>query len=166
MSDLKANIDAQFLRLPLDVLNSFALRALNIHEVRVLRRVEIEHVSQRGKRNGSLIVTYADFEAHGVQRKEIGPSLRVLQALGLLEMTREGRGGNREYRSPHLWRLTYLATLEGLTKRSATHDWLKVTTLEQAKAIANEHRAADLRARKRPQRRKRQVVAHLERTTT
>jgi hypothetical protein len=165
-SDLKTNIDAQFLRLPLAVLNSAALRILNIREVRVLRRLEIEHVEKRGKRNGELIVTFTDFEAYGVDRPQIFPSLRVLQALGLIEQTHQGRGGNREFRSPHLWRITYLETLEGSKRKPATHDWLKITTLSQAKAIAEQHRKPEPRHRKRPPRPKRQAVATLERATT
>jgi hypothetical protein len=166
MSELKTNIDARFLRLPFDVLNSHALRVLNIHEVRVLRRVEIEHVAKRGKQNGKLIVTFADFEAYGVQRKEIGPALRVLQALGLIEQTHQGRGGNREYRSPHQWRITYLETFDGSKRCAATHDWLKVTSLREAKGLVHEHRAVDKRIRKRSGKRKRQVLAAMELTTT
>jgi hypothetical protein len=166
MSELKANIDAQFLRLPFDVLNSFALRLLNIHEVRVLRRLEIEYVRKRGKENGKLIVTFADFEAYVVQRKEIGPALRVLQALGLIEQTYQGRGGNREYRSPHQWRITYLETWEGSKRCAATHDWVNVNSLRQAKALVEEHRAVDKRSRKRSGKRRRQVVAGIEAATT
>jgi hypothetical protein len=166
MSELKANIDARFLRMPFDVLNSHALRVLNIHEVRVLRRIEIEHVAKRGKQNGKLIVTFADFEAHGVQKKQIGPALRVLQALGLVEQTHQGRGGNREYRSPHQWRITYLETFDGSKRCVATHDWLKVASVAQAKALIQEHRAVDKRARKRPAKRRRQVLATMELTTT
>jgi len=54
-----------------------------------------------------LPVTYADFESYGIERHAIGPAIREAVALGFLEITEHGRAGNREFRSPNKFRLTF-----------------------------------------------------------
>ena len=54
-------------------------------------------------------VTYTDFVAYGVSKHAVAPALRELEALGFIEVTERGRGGNAEWRIPNKFRLTYRA---------------------------------------------------------
>jgi hypothetical protein len=73
----------------------------------VLARIEIEHMHHGGKENGHLPATYEDFVRYGIHRHAIAPAIRELQMLGFIEIIARGRAGNREFRSPNRYRLTY-----------------------------------------------------------
>jgi hypothetical protein len=79
-----------------------------------------------------LPVTFADFESFGIYRRIIGPGIREVCALGFVELTRAGRAGNGEFRNPNLFRMTYLPA----NGSPATNEWQRITTMEQAQAIA------------------------------
>ena len=49
---------------------------------KIVERVAIEHMGHGGTLNGSLIVTYDDFETFGVRRKSIAPAIKKAVALG------------------------------------------------------------------------------------
>jgi hypothetical protein len=76
----------------------------------VLDRLEIELGSEGGTSNGQLKCTYEHFEEYGIDRQAIAPAIREVEALGFVEITERGRGGNREYRIPSTYRLTYRHT--------------------------------------------------------
>jgi hypothetical protein len=133
----------QFLGRALDMLKSPAFRALGLTDLRVLARIEIEHMTHKGVANGRLPVTYSDLVEYGVKRKLVNRSLRRLTALGFIEITHKGRAGNREYRNPSLLRLTYATTFDGKRHVPATDEWRKFTTAEQvASALANAEKGA------------------------
>ena len=113
----------------IEMIESPAWRALSLSARRLIDRVEIELGHHAGKENGALPVTYSDFLAYGVgDRTSIAAARREAVALGFLRF-KPGRGGNREFRRPDLFGLTYAVG-------DATHDWRKVETLEDAWAIA------------------------------
>ena len=108
----RRKINGQFVPRRPDMLRSPAFWALSLSGHRILARIEIEHASHGGKDNGKLPVTFADF-AEGAatsNRHAIAPAIREACALGFIEVTRRGRAGNGEYRTPNLFRLTYLPT--------------------------------------------------------
>jgi hypothetical protein len=164
-------ISKQFIQLPSDLLTSPALMVLNIRERRCLDRMLIEHARHGGRENGRLPVTHRDLGGHGVHSRRVAVCLQVIEALGLVVCTQRGRGGNRDFRRPSFWRITFLTTVagdklsNGQTKwLEPTHEWANIETVEQATAIADQHRIHDKRKRRPPPRpprpkRKEQVVS-------
>jgi hypothetical protein len=86
---------------------SAAWRSMEIHERRILDRLEIEHEWHAGSENGNLGVSSRQFVDHGVHKNMVGPAIDRLVKVGLLEITREGTGGRG---AAHVarYRLTYL----------------------------------------------------------
>jgi len=120
----------------IEMVASPAWRKTSLSLRRVLDRLDLELAAHGGTGNGSLIVTYQQFVDHGIDRGAIGSAIREGVALGFLEITRQGRAGNAEFRMPSTYRLTYQFT-DGA---SATHEWRKITD-QEARAIATEARA-------------------------
>jgi hypothetical protein len=142
----RKRIGRQFIPHPVDLLKSPAYRVLNIHEHRVLTRIEIEYAAHAGKDNGRLPVTYDDFKRYGLSRKYIAPAIAVLTALGLVDVTQRGRANNGEFRAPSLYRLTYLHTEQA----DPTNEWTDIRTIAQAEEIVRSLRRREPRARPRP----------------
>ena len=130
-------IGGQFAPREIEMLESPAYRALSLSGHRALARIEIELAHHGGTDNGRLPVTYDNFQDYGIDRHAIGPALRELAALGLIQITDPGRAGNREFRRPAKYRLTYRHTKEA----SATHEWKSITTKEEADRVAQRARA-------------------------
>ena len=130
-------IDGQFAPRLIEMLRSPAFRALSLSGHRILTRIEIELASHGGKDNGKLPVTYANLKAFGIcNRDDIARGIRLICALGFVENTRRGRGGNREFHAPNLFRLTYLPA----HGKPPTHEWRRIKTIEEAEKIASEAR--------------------------
>ena len=113
------------------MLESPAYRVLSLSAHRVLARIEIELKHHGGKDNGKLPITYEQFVEYGIHRHAIAPAIRECEMLGFLEAER-GKAGNREYRAPSTYRLTYQA----VGRARPTHDWQRTQTLKDAKAMA------------------------------
>jgi hypothetical protein len=136
-----------------DMLNSPSWRVSSLSARRVLDRIAIElcrhggHVGDDGK---GLAVTYADFEAYGVERHCIAPAIREAVALGLLRITKQSRGGNADFRSVTLYRPTYPQMIDA----EPTDEWKRIETVDEAKRIAITARAAQKPTRNRKPARK------------
>jgi hypothetical protein len=115
-----------------------ALRVLSIHAILVMRRIEVEHMAHGAAENGRLIVTYDQFVEWGVERRQIGPAIRELVALGFLEVTERGVAGNETYRRANKFRLTYVNTKN---REEPTHEWRRINTIEDAKITAENARS-------------------------
>ncbi len=114
------------------MLKSTAFRSLKLAELKILRRLEIEHTNHGGRRNGNLRCTYSDFERYGIRRNSICKAIDKLVRLGLLEITVKGRRAFADLRTPSQYRLTYLLTYdENGTAVPPTHEWRR---LEKQKA--------------------------------
>jgi hypothetical protein len=108
MSDTRRNrIKGQFAWRLTEMLESPAYCVLSHAAHRILARLEIELGHHGGNDNGKLPLTYTEFEQYGIRRHAIAPALRELQALGFIEITEQGRAGNREFRRPNKYRITY-----------------------------------------------------------
>jgi hypothetical protein len=127
----------------LEMVESPAFRVLSLAAHRALTRIEIEHRHHGGQDNGRLPVTYQDFRDYGVHRHGIAAALRELEALGFIEITERGRGGNAEWRTPNKYRLTYKESDVG-----ETNNWRNIETMEEAEQIARQARKP-MRARTR-----------------
>ena len=113
-----------------------AFRVLSVSAHRVLARIEIELAHHGGTDNGRLPVTYQNFQDYGMDRDAVAPAIRECEALGFIEVTEHGRAGNAEFRSPNLFRLTYLPTKGA----DFTDEWRQIETTEDALRLAREAR--------------------------
>jgi hypothetical protein len=109
---------------------SFAWQFLPDNARRVLDRLELEHMRHGGAENGKLICTYSDFAKAGIRRASIALALRQCQALGFLECTRRGWCSISEFRTPSLYRLTYVYGRREYG--SPTDEWSRVKSVEDA----------------------------------
>ena len=75
------------------LLESPAMRALNLAAIRVMHRLEVEHMNHGGAENGRLIVTHDQFIEWGVPRNAVSPAIRELVALGFVEVTEKALQG-------------------------------------------------------------------------
>jgi hypothetical protein len=117
------------------MLESPAYRVLSQSAHRVISRLELELCYHGGNDNGKLPVTFDDFVEYGIDRASVAPALREGEALGFLRITERGRGGNREYRAPNKFYLTFARCRESRA-RPPTDEWRKIKTIEEAKAAA------------------------------
>jgi hypothetical protein len=135
-------IKEQYVRFPRRLLESPVLRVLTANERRALDRILVEHQSKSGFVNDGLPVTHRDFVRAGVHPNYVASSMRVLDALGIIECTRN-MGGSSSGRTPNLWRPTFLPRTP--TTNDATHDYSKFATVTEAKTVAAAHRIHETR---------------------
>jgi hypothetical protein len=132
-------IGENWISYPRSMLESPAMRALTLSAIRVMHRLEIEHMAHGGAENGRLIVTHDQFVEAGVHHNAVAPAIRELVALGFIEITEKGCAGNESQRRPHRFRLTYVNMK---TREEPSHEWRNVIDLEEAYRLAAEARAA------------------------
>jgi hypothetical protein len=119
----------------IEMLESPAYRTLSLSAHRVISRIEIELGHHGGNDNGKLPVTFQDFIEYGVDRAAVAPAIREAEALGFIRVTERGVGGNREFRKPNLFRLTFAHGRDSRSK-PPSHDWRNIKTMEEALQIA------------------------------
>jgi hypothetical protein len=124
-----------------EMLESPAYRVLSQSAHRAISRIELELCYHGGNDNGRLPVTFDDFVEYGIDRASVAPALREGEALGFFRITERGRGGNREYRAPNKFYLTFAVGRESRAK-PPTDEWRQFKTIKDAKAIARAARAA------------------------
>ena len=124
----RTQIAGQFAPRLIEMLESPAYRALSLSGHRILARLEIELAHHAGADNGSLPVTYEHFQEYGMDRECIAQAIRETVALGFVEVTEHGKAGNREFRRPNLFRLTYRHT----DKAEPTNEWRRIATIRAA----------------------------------
>ena len=123
------------------MLESPAYRVMTLAAHRIIARIEIELCRHGGNDNGRLPVTYEDFIEYGIHHGSIAPGIREAEALGFIRVTERGSGGNREYRRPNLYLLTF--SFDRSTRDAAPpNDWEKIKTIEEAEKIARAARNA------------------------
>jgi hypothetical protein len=130
-------IAGQFTALLTDMLESPAWRVLSLSARRLLDRIAIELRHHGGHEGDGLCVTYADFEAYGIERHAISPAIREAVALGFLRIALQGRAGNADFRRSTQFNLTYVNTVDG----EPTHEWKRIRGIDEAKTKAREARA-------------------------
>jgi hypothetical protein len=151
----QSEIGKQWITYPREMVESPALRVRSPALVLVMHRIEAEHMAHGAAENGKLIVTRRQFEEWGVHRDGVAPAIREGEALGFFEIDRghAGIGGNGQ---AHRFRLTYVNDRHCTVP---THEWSRITTIEDAKRTAKEARAdKDERAQKLGQRSARKAL--------
>jgi hypothetical protein len=140
MMKKRNSISGQFAARLIEMLESPAYRALSRSALMVISRIEIELAHHGGNDNGRLAVTTDNFASYGMHPSSVAPAIREAEALGFIRVTERGRGGNAEHRAPNLFLLTF-SNWRGSMKQPPTHDWRRITTLQQAEQIARAARA-------------------------
>lgn len=130
----KNKIAYQFTARPIEMQESPAFRVLSLSAHRALCRIEIEHAHHAGRENGRLPVTYTDFEAYGISKHCVVKAIRELEALGFIEVTEHGRGGNAEWHIPNKFRLTYRP--QCYAPYAESNEWRLIKTVERAEELA------------------------------
>lgn len=126
----------------LEMLVSPAWRARPIAVMRIIERLEEEHLRHGGTQNGKLYVSFLQFQSAGVSKRVIKPALECAAALGLVEIVKEGEARG-DVRPPNAYRLTFLP----VGKAIPTDEWKRVKA-EKAEAVATVFRAATKRKEK------------------
>jgi hypothetical protein len=90
------------------LLASAAWRGRSIHLVRVLDRIELEHLAHAGRENGFLKVLYDDFAKYGIGRQYIKPAVLEGITRGLILVTHWGGYAGSGRQDPSTYQLTYL----------------------------------------------------------
>ena len=124
----------QFTQRDIAMIKSPAHRALSLSAHRLLLRLEIE-LASHGGHNGSLPVTYAQLKEFGIRRNSIKATIEECVALGFIRVTKVGRAGAAEERTPSEYRLTYRPTNPRGGRVGRTDEWRQVTD-KQARSIA------------------------------
>jgi hypothetical protein len=139
-----SSIKGQWVGITIEMLESPAFRALTLSAHRVIARLQIELARHGGKDNGQLPCTYTDFANYGIDRHSIAPAIREVEALGFAFVTRRGRAGNSEWRTPNWYRLSFRDARGGY---GGTDEWRDITE-ETAKQIQKAARAVPPRKSK------------------
>src|SRR5262245_46590578 len=135
MMKRRNSINEQFSARLISMLESPSYQALSLNGHKVISRIEIELAHHGGNDNGKLPVTYQDFIDYGISRESVPPAIREAVALGFIKITRQGHGGNAEFRESSLYLLTF-AYARGGRHMEPPHDWSKIKTVEEAQQIA------------------------------
>lgn len=144
MAKRRSVLAEQWIAYSREMIESPALRVLSQTAIRVMHRLEAEHMNHGGGENGRLQVTYDQLHEWGMDRNAIAPAIRELVALGFVEITEPGYGGAEKGRS-NCFRLTYV---NSKSREVPTNEWSKIATLEKAESLASAARAIkDQRAR-------------------
>lgn len=126
--------------LGVDLMSSFAWRALSNEARRVIDRLIIEHAQQGGRSNGALAVTYKDFVLHGLRRESAMLGIAEAEALGLIARTSAGRRAWGAHKGASAtYRLTWLGAEDG---RPPSNEWKRFQGLREAKDTGKIARAA------------------------
>jgi hypothetical protein len=96
--------DKPWAKLFVDLITGDAWRGLSVNARRALDALIAQHFRYRQTDNGSLQISYRQFEKAGVTRRMIAPAIRELKSVGLIE-TRQGTPRNGLMRRPLLYRL-------------------------------------------------------------
>ncbi|MEX6508922.1 hypothetical protein [Jiella sp. M17.18] len=105
---LKSYPEAPFVQHSKAMLESVAFRSLGWHARKIMDELEREHLAHGGHQNGRLMRTWADLRKAGVGKDSISTGLIELEALGFVEIVRQGGRSVGDFHQPNLYRLTYL----------------------------------------------------------
>lgn len=110
-----------------EVLSSSLWAALSISSRRVLDALMVELMSNAGRENGNLAVTYLQLEAFGVTKADIRKALLELQICCFVRLTHQGlrvAGGGDPSRYALTWFDTHIRTPNAAMRTDAWRDVL------------------------------------------
>jgi hypothetical protein len=106
--------------------------------LRMIERLEIEHLRHGGFENGNLYVSYKQFVMAGISKRSIKPTMELGKALGLMDY-RQDEEPSGDIRPPNAYRLTYVLE-KG--KKVPSDEW-KAVTDERAKQLVEQYKQAE-----------------------
>jgi hypothetical protein len=97
-----------------EMMSSPAWQAMPLSARRALDRLLLEHMAHAGRENGNLIVTFDDFVKDGVgSRSAAARAVRILEALGFVDITIRGHRSFGGAHLPSRYALTWLPRSDG-----------------------------------------------------
>lgn len=113
-----------------DLMTSPAWLLRPISLVRLIERLQIEHLEHAGTANGQLSVSFRQFQAFGISRRMIAPTIHLGEGLGLIRVNRSTviSGPLRE---PHSYQLTFIPAKDA---KGPSDEWRKVSE-ERAESL-------------------------------
>lgn len=119
-----------------EMITSPAWRAMPLCARRALDRLMLEHMAHAGQENGNLIVTFDDFVRDGVgSRSATARAVRILEALGFLDVTLQGHRSFGGAHLPSRYALTWLPRSDG---GLATNRWRRIASQREARELVEE----------------------------
>lgn len=115
----------------LRLMESAAWRARSIPLIRMLERLEKEHMYHGGSSNGDLCVSFDQFVKAGLSRRIIKRTIELGKDLGLLAVKPGSQPLEGRMKPENRYRLTYLPT----GKKAPTDEWKQVTDHIAANAV-------------------------------
>jgi len=116
-----------------ELLASAAWLSMPLCARRALDRIMLENMAHAGKANGDLIVTFDDLMRSGVGgRSGAARAIRILEALGLIDVTIQGHRSFGGAHLPSRYALTWLPRSDG---RPATNRWRRIGTHGEARDL-------------------------------
>ena len=101
----------RFVWAPVEVMESPEWCGLSINARQVMDRLLIENVRHKSEANGKLRISSRQFVRHGIGMRLISGAIKELMEAGFLAVTLGKSHGSQ--RAPHLYRITFLGTLDG-----------------------------------------------------
>ena len=117
-----------------ELIASRAWRGRSINLIRLMERLELEHMAHAGKENGRLKVSYSQFVEWGIGRRLISAAIKEGGDLGFIEV----EPGLKIKEVPNKYGLTYLATNRRI--ETGATEWYAPTDKWRAK---NERRSGE-----------------------
>ncbi len=81
--------------LTMSYLESPAYRALTGNALKLLSRLQIEHLAHGGACNGNLIVTHDQFQEYGIRLASVSEAIKLCEYLGFLGRARMALQGRQ-----------------------------------------------------------------------
>lgn len=147
---------AAFIWMTREMCESYALRAMSQNARMVVDRICVEHMAHAATQNGSLTVTFDNFEEFGIRRGSIYSAIEEAVAMGFVDLVQKGAPGYGPFPGKaNVFRIAWLPTNTG---EPATKRWDRFRSLHAARKLAREVRKAAA-ARKSPRKSSRQSPA-------
>jgi hypothetical protein len=114
--------ETPFVGISLEMLESRAFRSLSKNAFLLMFRVCVEHLHHAGQENGSLYVSYRDFERYGIRSGSIRAAISELEEAGFLKVVEVGLRIASGSTAPSKYELTWL----GKPLSFPTNEWKKL----------------------------------------
>jgi hypothetical protein len=134
----KPPVDEPWVWLTRTMLESPAWRALSGAGKRVIERVAIEDMAWGGKKNGSLKVTYRNFEQHGIRKNSIADAIDEAVTLGWIIVTKRGGYSSGNQKHCNEYQLGWKCDHRGI---AAPNLWKRFSNVSEAREAVKRNKS-------------------------
>ncbi|NBN63827.1 hypothetical protein [Pannonibacter tanglangensis] len=149
MAKKRSNSEA-FVMHRLSLLMSHAWQNRPVPVMRLLERLEIEHLRHGGQENGNLYVSYAQLQTSGLSRRTIRPAIDCGAALGLLRAEADPDFHGGDLRQPNRYALLYLPVKNA---KFPTDEWRNLSPQQVEQALERFRSATGIKSSVSPRKR-------------